>query len=156
MGLFARRGGANRVGDGVPGGGLGQLHMTLCAGKGRNEHQKVYDARVQLRLDIWEMCAWQQRLFKDNFPHRFAAHMHALGDNIFNLGDAISDADVTAIRGRGVPGLESFERKDMRAFNVAATIRNPPETVTREHSDDNTVGEDADGNEVSCYQPVDI
>ena len=43
----------------------------------------------------------------------------------------------------------------MRAFNVAAPIRNPPETVTREHSDDNTVGEDADGSEVSCYQPVD-
>ena len=47
------------------------------------------------------------------------------------------DADVEALQAR-VPG---FSRAGVRAWNVAATIRSPNATVTRQHTDPNTRGE---------------
>ena len=147
-GLQARRGSGNSVVDGEAGVGLGKLHMELNKDQGVMEPDPIFEAREQCRLDFSEMSFWQQYLFEKNFEEQFKEHMEALGHNLFNLGDMLSDADVAALKER-VPG---FKREGMRAWNVAATLRSPLATATRKHTDNNTRGTDRAGKDVLTYQ----
>ena len=94
------------------------------------EPDPIFEARDQCRLDFSEMSFWQQYLFEKNFPEHFKEHMDALGHNLFNLGDMLSDADVAALKVR----VSGFTREGMRAWNVAATLRSPLATATRKHT----------------------
>ena len=134
IGFQARRGSGNSVVDGEAGVALGTLHVFLNKDKGVYEPGEIFAARVKALEDFNEICYWQQKLFKDNFPIKFKKHMDALGHNLFNLGDAIGDTTVAALQTR-VPG---FKREDLSAWNVAATIRSPQETATLKHTDNNT------------------